>query len=259
MFQFLIPAISTLVGALAGGRAKGREQEAGINQQRDQLGTQQYQTQQNATIQAMLGGENANMNRANLALNQGGLDLQQRKFALEAPGARATQSVRGDMLSRSQPIRIPDQGRIHVNHIGGGFNAGMLSPETRQLGGLMSKSALEGQQKGDTFAPQSADVPQQNWGGAVLPKPGMTPLPEANGFDKFLNIASPILGVGSAIANAYRGDKDENNIQELLKRLPVGTQGPQAGGTPPIQPWQIPQFNPRLGTGADQNGLPIFY
>ncbi len=233
----VIPELGKIASGIAGARAQGRQAAATTNTARDQLATQQYQTQQNAQIQSLLGAENANMNRANLGLSQAGMDLNQRKFALDAPNARAGQAVRGDMLNRSTAFRIPDTARIKVNHIQGGFNADMLSPETRQLGRVMTQQALNAQQKGDTFAPMSSDVPQQNWGGAVMKPPALSDLPQANGFDSFLNVASPLLGIGGAITSAFQQNKDQNLIDELLKQRPPTSS----------DPWQIPPV---------QEGLP---
>lgn len=227
----VIPAIGSLLGNLAGGRAKGKEAAANANQQQDVLRTSQYGTQQNAVIQALLAAEAGRMNRAQL-------DLLRRTFALNAPTTRAQQAVRGDVMSRAQDVRVPDHPRANVVRIEGGMRPSMLSGNTRALGAEMSRKALVDQLAGDKFQ----DVPEQNWGGAVLQPPGVTPLPKASGFDKFLNIAAPIAGAVGGGMQAYTNQQN----MDWLKQLLIGQT--TAGQIARPQPQPFPPQWPNLPT-----------
>lgn len=162
---FLAPALpfigagASALGALGQGRAQGRQAEANANQNQDQL------------------------------------RLQAARLNLEAPGQRASNSVRGDILANVQPVSI--NGPITHTHgqmpqITGGLSPALLSQNTRQLGGEMSRDALLSQMQGaptpDVGGPgigkgirQAQATPQQT--GLFQP----TPLPQKSGLDTFLN------------------------------------------------------------------------
>lgn len=115
------------------------------------------------------------------------LRLQAAKLNLDAPGQRAHNSVQGDILANAQPISI--NGPIthtggKMPRISGGLSPALLSDNSRQLGQNMSRQALLSQMQGDAFSP--------------------TPLPEANGFDKFLNIFGGATGALGSLAAARR-------------------------------------------------------
>jgi hypothetical protein len=165
-----IGAGGAVADALGQGRAAGRVQQAGVNSNQDQNKLRAAQLME----QALQG--------------RAGIDLQQKQFALQAPGQRASNSVRGDVLAGVQDAGV--QGPIIGTHgqipqITGGLRPSLLSANTRQLGQNMSRDALLQNMNGaDTFKPMPAiDVPQP------------TPLPEAGGFDKFLSGLGMVGGV----------------------------------------------------------------
>ncbi len=176
-------AAAGTIGAAAGGagagRAQGRIDEAGIQQRQDQ----------NMLERARLASLNtADLNRFNL--DKATQDLANKKFGLEAPGMRAGNAVRGDILANAQDATIAPGTlgpNVHVPTISGGLRPSMFSDSTRQLGGLMSSQALAGQQAGDQFDPLTYQSPD--------PIPGLTPLPQSNGVDTFLNTAG-VVGTG---------------------------------------------------------------
>lgn len=180
----IIPAILGGAGAVANGisqgRAAGRVQEAGINNNQDVL-----------KLRAAQQMEDALRGRANLDLNQRQQDLSQRQFALQAPQARAKNSVRGDVLAGAQDFNVSGP----ITHTGGkmptitgGLRPSLFSNNTRELGGLMSRDALLGQMQGDKFEPfQPLPAPQV---------PGITPTPQSGKLDSFLNV----LGGAGALA-----------------------------------------------------------
>ena len=138
---------------------------------RDELGLradQQFDTQQASRanyglnrdalkLQGAEFGENARMNR-------GRLDLEQRDFALAAPGRRARTAVQGDTLANAQDVQVGGA-RIPIPQISGGLRPSMRSENTRALGRDMSRTALLGQMQGDTFEkPPALEVPDvQNY------------------------------------------------------------------------------------------------
>jgi hypothetical protein len=159
------------------GRAQGRVSEADIQQAQDRVALQRAQLE---TQQAD--------SRNQFGLNAAGVDLNQRNFALEAPGRRASNAVRGDILSRAQDVSFGNVGpNVRIPTISGGLRPSMFSGATRQLGTDMTNQALSGQQAGDTFAPLAYQAP--------APIPELTALPQAGKVDTILNTAG-IVGTG---------------------------------------------------------------
>jgi len=158
-------------GALAVGRADARQAEAAAQQRQDQLAMQRYQA----------------------GLQGAQTDLAQRRFGLEAPGQRAGNAVRGDILANAQDVSfsgLPDRLVSKIPTISGGLRPSIFSPATRQLGGLMSSQALSGQQAGDTFAP-------------IGQPPELTPLPSGNAFDTALTTGGTLATLGSDLGPSF--------------------------------------------------------
>jgi hypothetical protein len=100
-----------ILNGLSGGAAAGRQAQAQANQGQDQtrLGIQNQQQQAAA-------------------------------FNRQAPGLRATNAVRGDLLSGLQSVGSTGSGRDL--HFTGGLSPALLSANTRQLGSDMTRQAL---------------------------------------------------------------------------------------------------------------------
>jgi hypothetical protein len=158
----------------AAGRAQGRITEAEIQQAQDRIALQRAQLENQQTD-----------SRNQYGLNAANTDLSQRNFALQAPGQRASNAVRGDILSRAQDVSFGNVGpNVRIPTISGGLRPSMFSGATRQLGTDMTNQALAGQQAGDTFAPLTYQAP--------APIAPLTPLPEAGKVDTILNTAGAI-------------------------------------------------------------------
>ncbi len=119
----LIDAAGKIASSVSAGRAAGRQSEAEANNQYDLL------------------------------------RLAAARLNLEAPGQRAQNSVRGDVLAHAQPASI--SGPIVGTHgqvpqISGGLSPALFSQNTKQLGGQMSREALLAQMQGPAFTPQAA-------------------------------------------------------------------------------------------------------
>lgn len=187
-------SIPQTAAAIEAGRASGNVTQAGIQQRQDQLA----------------------QNRALLALR--------------APGIEAGNSVRGDILANSQDAQFSGlPSYIHIPTMSGGLRPSMLSQNSRDLGGSMSRNALAHQLSGD-------DVPN------------LTPLPQSNGLDTGLQVAA---GAGSFL-NALGG---------LGARPGANTNSPQPGNNFPWQGptdqgpgWQGPinQPDPNQGLNPDE-------
>lgn len=128
----LIDGISRVAGGISAGRGAGRQAEGQANNSYD-------------------------MDRLNMA-----------NFNLNAPGHRASNSVRGDMLAGLQPMTV--NGPITGTHgnipqISGGISPALLSQNSRQLGQSMSRDALLSQMQGPM---QPTAQPQSSWMDTLL-------------------------------------------------------------------------------------------
>jgi hypothetical protein len=166
------------LASMAGGRAKGRADEAGINQQQDALANSQYAARQSAEMQA------------------GNLDLQRKMFTENSRGGRAKQALIGDLLSKLQDVSINIPG-IQNAQVSGGLRPSALGEMGRGAGSELSRQALLALMEGDQFQ-----------GGERLAAPGLTPLPKGNALDSILSIAGPALSGIGAYGQLAGGGKD---------------------------------------------------
>ena len=151
--------------AIAGGRAQGRLQQTGVNQNEDLINQRRYQNALDAA-----------------------------KLNLGAPGQRAANSVRGDILANAQPFKFTGGtkmvGNIPVPVSEGGLNPGIFSPNTRALGGQLSSQAL-------------ADNTAMN-GKAIEAPPALTQNPQAGTLDSILQTAGIIGGLAPTFNDIYK-------------------------------------------------------
>lgn len=121
-------------GALAGGRAQGRQADFAAQQQADQA------------------------------------RLQAAQYNAQLPGQRAGASVRGDVLAGLQPVSFSGSGRDLS--ISGGLSPALLSQGSRQVGQQMSREALlSALGQGGPQDPYAQFTPQaQLKGGSALDK-----------------------------------------------------------------------------------------
>ena len=153
--QYLGSGASDIIGGLAEGRAKGRQAE----------------------IESLQGDDRI---RAELAR----LGAERAKFQLEAPSARAQQSVMGDLMANVQDVRAPNIRGASTSgeRVTGGIRPSALGPNARAAGAELSRLGLSNLGK-DTF-----DVPE------------LSKRPQANALDKLLSVAGP--------ASAFLGAMD---------------------------------------------------
>lgn len=190
MPAFLLPLLMGL-GGIASGAAKGSaDQRMAENNQtgdRNRLLAQLYATRQGAT-------SNALQNQSGEQIAHAGIDMDRKKFALQAPSVRAGQSVRGSILANAQPFKVNATGRVaqHIPQISGGLTPAMFSDDTRALGNEMTRKALLDQLKGDEFAP----LERTDFQSGVLAQPELDQYQKSGLLEKILGN----LGVAGALA-----------------------------------------------------------
>jgi hypothetical protein len=162
--------VSQIMGATSAGRGAGRAAESQLLDQRDRTATDRYQTEQAAQMAA------------------GQQDLQRKGFTEQARGGRAKQAAIADMLANFQGTNISVPG-IQSANISGGMQ---MHDGAKQAMGKLREQALLAQLKGDS--PGGEDFQ----GGTILKPQAMSNVPQANGYDKFLNVASSLSGVAGA-------------------------------------------------------------
>jgi hypothetical protein len=172
----LITAGMGLAGQVAAqrsaARAGARQDEAAANMAQDRFGQQNYAAQQNATLTAGSMAEAARLKRAQLGM--------------DAPEQRARQTAWGDILANVQDASIDMPGHIPKINVSGGLRPSLLGPNARAAGAGMSTQALQALMTG-------SDVPEMpDFQKLVMTPPEATPLPEASGQDRWLNIMAAL-------------------------------------------------------------------
>lgn len=202
MPAWLIPALlgaSGIFGGAAKGSADQRQSENAQIAERNRLLAQLYGTNQAATLNALQGKSAEQIAHA-------GVDMDRKKFALQAPSVRAGQSVRGSIMANAKPFTVNAPGRVaaHIPQISGGLTPAMFSDDTRALGSEMSRKALLDQLKGDEFTPLEATDFQSG----VLPTPKLEDYQKSGLLEKILgglSVGASIGGgIGSAVSNVRR-------------------------------------------------------
>lgn len=191
-------AALTSLGNVAGNAAQGSaDQRVAENSQMDRRNSilaQLYGAQQNASQNALLGQSREQSDHA-------GIDLDRRRYALAAPSARASQSVRGSILKNAQPASLsglPDRVASHVPTLNGGLTPAMFSGDTRQLGDELTRSALMDQLKGDTFDP----LQKTDFQSGVLAPPKLGEYQNAGAMEKIMGGTGLIASILAALDGA---------------------------------------------------------
>ncbi len=133
---------------------------------------------QNATGDALRSQSAEQSNHANI-------DMDRRKFALAAPSARASQSVRGSIMQNAQPMKfdgLPPEIASRIPQISGGLSPALFNDNTRALGGELTRKALIDQLKGDEFAP----LEKTNFQSGILAQPKMEEFQKSGLLEKIL-------------------------------------------------------------------------
>jgi len=184
--------VAGVLGDYAAGRQADRMAEGNANLSADRNVLDRYRIQAGNTVNE----NNFALGRVNAGAELSQADLAQKNFSLAAPRARASNSVRGDILANAKDASVSGiSPNTPVPTISGGLRPSMFSANTRALGGEMSSQALASQKAGDTFKelPSLPDYVQPP------PAPALAGLPQANTFDNILNTAATIGSIGGAM------------------------------------------------------------
>lgn len=192
-----ISAMSQIAGSAAASREKGRNDATALNTQRDALAGSQFNTAQNAEMQA------------------GQLDLQRQQFADQQRGARTKQAMLGDLLANIQDVNIDVPG-ITAAKISGGLRPSAMSARGRQAGEQLNQQALQKLLQGDTFT-----------GGQLLQRPGLTPMPKPNAMDSILGALGTYGSLASGVLGALpeRGGQPQPPSVGSFAGVPAGLPG----------------------------------
>lgn len=239
----LITAGVSTAGQVAAARAAANRGQAAAQVPVDQLNQQAYRTDLSTKQQALDAQDAARLARA-LGM------LQENAANLKAPGTRASNAVRGDILANAVDASFDGggNGRIPSYDFGGGLRPSMLSDDTRALGRNISREALVDQlaKKPTPFS----DLPDADYSSVLnaAGAPGGTALPQGSRLDTVLQAIGQYGGLGAGVLNA---------AQQPAVTTPVAPGvAPQAGypgqvmPNPAPPPTQLPMLQGRvIGNG----------
>lgn len=218
----LITAGVSTAGQIAAARQAGRQAQASQQVPVDRL-NQDAATSTLGVQQRALDAQDA----ARLARALG--VLQEAAAARQAPGQRASNAVRGDILANAQDASFSGPSRVPKFEFSGGLRPSMFSGNTRQLGAAMSREALMDQLAGSP-KPFSA-LPEADYSRILnaQPVPGGTPLPEGSKMDAILQAIGQYGGLAAGVAGAYQGGQ-----APPPQAQPVPTIGQRPNNQPPV-------------------------
>jgi hypothetical protein len=192
----LINAGAQIGAAYAQSKAQGRAAEAVANQRQDQGAQNAYATDKSLDLEALIRGYQAELDKA-----KGQLSEYETKLA--APGQRAANSVRGDILANVQDVGFDAPAGVNVTSFSGGLRPSLLSGNSRALGGQMSKEALMDALSGSpTPFSNMAPVDLSSITGRTAPE--QTALPQASAMDRVMEAIGTYGGMTSALMNSQR-------------------------------------------------------
>jgi hypothetical protein len=208
----MVTAGAGLAGQIAAqrsaARAGARTQEAAANQTQDNFSQRNYATEQNAALTAASMAEAARLKRAQLGM--------------DAPEQRARQTAWGDVLANVQDASFDMPGHIPKIYVSGGLRPSLLGPYARAAGAGLSTQALQALMTG-------SDVPEMpDYSKLVMTPPEATPLPEASGQDRWLNIMA-------ALGQVAQGADTMNRTRTQAR--PPAAQPVTQGATGASDPW----------------------
>ncbi len=223
----VIGAGAQIANAYAQSRAQGRAAEATLNQRQDAGAQNAYATDKSLDMEALIRGYQAELDKAKGQLAE--YDTQ-----LKAPGQRAANSVRGDILANVQDVGVSAPAGVNVTSFSGGLRPSLLSGNSRALGQQMSKEALMDALDG---APTPfSDMPAVDLSAITnRSAPAQTALPQESGMDRVLQQIGLWGGLANTGINLANGRTAAGQIaaQGFDPRVQTGTQVP----TPRANPW----------------------
>lgn len=206
MPAWLIPALTAagqIFGGAASGSANRRQQQNQQTSLRNQLIAQMYNTNQNALMNSRALASNERTRHADVDLDRRRHQQDQRRFALQAPGVRASQSVRGSILANAQPFSVsglPAHVAARVPQISGGLTPAMFSGDTRALGQELTRKALMDQLSGDAID-EFSPLESTDFDSAVMSQPALEQTQRSSLLENILGG----LGLGASLAGGIGG------------------------------------------------------
>lgn len=195
----LVTAGVSTAGQIAASRQAGRQAQAAAQAPVDQLNQRAAESTLGVQQRALDAQDAARLARA-LGM------LQEAEAARRAPGQRASNSVRGDILAGARDVKLGGlSSRIPKMEFSGGLRPSLFSGNTRQLGAAMSREALMDQLSGSP-KPFSS-LPEADYSKILnaKPVPGGTALPEGSKMDAILQAIGQYGGLAAGVAGAYGG------------------------------------------------------
>jgi hypothetical protein len=148
--------------------------------------------------------------------------LKRAQLGMDAPEQRARQTAWGDVLANVQDASIDMPGHIPKINVSGGLRPSQLGPNARAAGAGLSPQALQALMTG-------SDVPEMpDYSKLVMTPPEATPLPEASGQDRWLNIMA-------ALGQVAQGADTMNRTRQ--QQRPPAAQPVTQGATGASDPW----------------------
>jgi hypothetical protein len=229
----LITAGVSTAGQIAASRQQGRQAQATAQVPVDTLNQRAYETDLGAKKQGLDAQEAALIARAVGMLQEGAAGRA-------APGQRASNAVRGDILAHAQDATFEGGSRVPKFDFGGGLRPSMFSGSTRELGRNMSRQALLDQLDGEDTP--FSDLPKADYSSIIdaAGAPRGTPLPQASGTESAMNAILQYAGPGLAALQAAQGGgaaaapaAPQANAGGGMAGVPWGNVAPPA--PPPVQ------------------------
>jgi hypothetical protein len=149
-------------------------------------------------------------------MNRGQLDLQQKNFALQAPGVRAKQGLSADMLANFQPASYGGNLSPRIASRMPSIQGPQLGEKGKLLASLVRDNAISGMQAGDKFAP----IPDTDFKSGILTPPALQQPKEAGKLESILGILGMLANGGQVFAPMFPGG---------------GASGQTRGPFPPIE------------------------
>lgn len=201
----IINAGTQIAGAYAANKAKGRAEEAVLNQAQDRGAQNAYATDKSLDLEALVRAYGAELDRMKGVMSE--YDTR-----LSAPQQRASNSVRGDILANVQDVGVNAPAGVNVTSFSGGLRPSLLSGNSRALGAQMSKEALLSELANDEPTPFSTMKPFDASSITGRTAPAQTALPQPSGMDKVLENIALYGGLAGGLINSQR---PSNNGQYL--------------------------------------------
>lgn len=227
------PAAAQVASAYAGRNAAGRQAEATTNQRQDVNALSGYQTDVSKDLSAMNAETQAKLDRA-LGM------LKEYEAELSAPGLRASNSVRGDLLANLQDAGVSAPSGVNVTSFSGGLRPSLLSGNSRALGQQMSREALLSQMEGTPTPYADVELPDFS---SILSRnaPELTELPQPSAVDRVMEGIGTYGSMAAAIQQALQQRQQQPTTASTLATRPLPT-GTAAGPAPTPMPtnWTAP-------------------